>query len=66
MQKQRVHEECELEKIKFQLEVMEGLSKEIYSVKADETSPDNIESLIEAQIMLLEKESGYLLQVIQA
>ena len=66
MQKQRVHQECELEKAKFQLEIMEGLSKEIYSEKTEETSSTDIESIIEAQILLLEKESGYLHKVIKA
>ena len=66
MQKQRVHQECELEKVKFQLEIMEGLSKEIYLGKADESSTNDIESIIEAQILLLEKESGYLHMVIKA
>ena len=45
---------------------MEGLSKEIYSEKADESSSNDIESILEAQILLLEKESGYLHKVIKA
>ena len=66
MQKLRVHQECELEKAKFQLEIMEGLSKEIYSEKGDESTSNDIESIIEGQILLLEKESGYLHKVIKA
>ena len=45
---------------------MEGLSKEIYSETADQSSSNEIESIIEAQILLLEKESGYLHKVIKA
>ena len=45
---------------------MEGLSKEIYSEKAEEGNSNDIESILEAQILLLEKESGYLHKVIKA
>ena len=45
---------------------MEGLSKEIYSENGDESTSNDIESIIEGQILLLEKESGYLHKVIKA
>ena len=61
-----MHEECELEKVKFEMEVMEGLSKEIYDPANLEMNPDNLENLIARQIELLEKESGYLNKLMRA
>ena len=66
IQKQRVHQECELEKVKFQLEVMEGLNKEIYSSTNIEAAPRDLEGLIESQIKLLEMESEYLSSMLRA
>ena len=46
-QKQKIHQECELEKVKFQLAIMEGVRKEVYDTELlDKMDSDDVEGLI--------------------